>query len=151
TAVLPLPANRQVEAPRVLFESEEGAGEERKFQPLATQRHYVLFVNQSESAATPLQPGSLDPVDRQGLPIDVEPRWTNQAMEIGRRVRADAAPAWRMDRPSVQKGLPAYIGLAELTTVVERGGSWRTKAVYRIKNFSRQFLAIDLPQDSELL
>jgi hypothetical protein len=35
--------------------------------------------------------------------------------------------------------------------VLEHGGSWRTQATYRVKNVSRQFLPVEIPEQSEIL
>jgi hypothetical protein len=51
----------------------------------------------------------------------------------------------------VRRGAAAFVNLADLVTVVEQGGTWRTQATYRVKNLSRQFLAVEIPDGSEIL
>ena len=72
-------------------------------------------------------------------------------MLVGRLTRADATASWRLDRPAVRRGAAAFVNLADLVTVVEQGGTWRTQATYRVKNLSRQFLAVEIPDGSEIL
>ncbi len=46
---------------------------------------------------------------------------------------------------------PATIPLAELTTVIDDSGQWRTRAVYHVKNRQRQFLPVVLPENTRIL
>jgi hypothetical protein len=151
TAVLSLPADAKIAAPSLTFESEKTVGDEHGLQPLVLQRHFVVLVNQSAGQLASLSPDAVQTVERDEIPIDLDAALLKQAMFVGRFVRPDATVAWQIERSAVQKGAPAFVNLAELVTVVEHSGTWRTQAVYRIKNFSRQFLAVQIPPESEIL
>jgi hypothetical protein len=151
TAVLPLPSDGKVLAPTLGFASDEPAGNEHRLEPLATQRHFVVLVNQSSAQLSDAPANPIEPVDRSSLPIQLDGNLLKQAMLVGRLTRTDATAAWRIDHPAVRRGAAAFVNLADLVTVVESGGSWRTQAIYRVKNLSRQFLAVETPEHSEIL
>ncbi len=151
TAVLPLPKDGKIVAPTIGFESEESSGVERRFDPLATQRHFVVLVNQSAAQLTEAAGNPIETVERSSLPIQLDAQLLREAMLVGRLTRSDVAATWRLDRPAVRRGPAAFVNLADLITVLEHGGSWRTQATYRVKNVSRQFLPVEIPEQSEIL
>ncbi|MBI3469677.1 MAG: hypothetical protein HY000_42305 [Planctomycetes bacterium] len=53
-------------------------------------------------------------------------------------------------RRAQEKGLAASVNLADLITVVNRDGTYRTQAAYVVTNRTRQFLEIGLPKESSL-
>ena len=151
TAVLPLPKDGKIVAPTLGFESEEPSANERRLEPLATQRHFLVVVNQSAGQLTETAGNPIEVVDRGGLPMQVDAQLLRQAMVVGRLTRTDASASWRLDRPAIRRGAAAFVNLADLVTVIEPGGTWRTQATYRVKNLSRQFLAVEIPEQSEIL
>ncbi len=151
TAVLPLPKDGKIVAPTIGFESEESSGAERRFDPLATQRHFVVLVNQSAAQLSEAAGNPIETVERSSLPIQLDAQLLREAMLVGRLTRSDVAATWRLDRPAVRRGPAAFVNLADLITVLEHGGSWRTQATYRVKNVSRQFLPVEIPEQSEIL
>jgi hypothetical protein len=151
TAVLPLPSDGKVLAPTLGFASDETVANEHRLEPLATQRHFVVLVNQSSAQLSDAPANPIEPVDRSSLPIQLDGNLLKQAMLVGRLTRTDAVAAWRIDHPAVRRGAAAFVNLADLVTVVEPGGTWRTQAIYRVKNLSRQFLAVETPEHSEIL
>jgi hypothetical protein len=151
TAVLPLPKDGKIVAPTLGFESEEPSANERRLEPLATQRHFLVVVNQSAGQLTETAGNPIEVVDRGGLPMQVDAQLLRQAMLVGRLTRTDASASWRLDRPAIRRGAAAFVNLADLVTVIEPGGTWRTQATYRVKNLSRQFLAVEIPEQSEIL
>ncbi|HXY33929.1 MAG TPA: hypothetical protein VEI07_06850 [Planctomycetaceae bacterium] len=151
TAVLPLPTDGKIVAPALGFETEGPSDGERRFEPLAIQRHFLALVNQSTGQLSDAAGNSIETVDRGGLPMQVDANLLKQAMLVGRWTRPNATASWRLDRPSVRRGAAAFVNLADLVTVIEPGGTWRTLATYRVKNLSRQFLAVEIPERSEIL
>ena len=154
TAALPRPTNDELRAPRMSFERATAAGladEAESFEPLATQRQYVVLVNQSQSQFTNSRPDAFESVGAADLPIKIRQDLINQAAELVRLRRGMPAPLWRIERFEQQQGAPASVNLADLITVVERDGSWRSQVTYRIKNRRRQFLALRMPKNSKLL
>jgi hypothetical protein len=151
TAVLPLPKDGKIEAPALGFESEAPTGGDSKPEALATQRHFLVLVNQSTGQLSDAPGNAIESVDRGALPIQLDANLLKQAMLVSRWTRADASASWRLDRPSVRRGAAAFVNLADLVTVIEQRGTWRTQATYRVKNLSRQFLAVEIPDQSEIL
>ncbi|HET6328087.1 MAG TPA: hypothetical protein VFG04_25615, partial [Planctomycetaceae bacterium] len=151
TAILPLPKDGKIVAPTFGFESEDATGTEHRVEPLATQRHFIVLVNQSAGQLSDAPGNPIEAVDRGGLPIQLDAQLLKQAMQVGRLTRTDAPASWRLDRPAVKRGAAAFVNLADLVTVIEPGGSWRTQATYRVKNLARQFLAVEIPEQSEIL
>ncbi len=151
TAMFPLSADHRIAMPAIAFEAADGTGEERRWQPLATQRHYVMMTNQSTARLSEMGAESIEPVGPDEIPFPLDAQLVKQALQVGRLIRPQSAPVWQIERPPVEKGAPAVVNLAELLTVVERDGSWRARGIYRIKNRTRQFLAVAIPPGSEIL
>ena len=162
TATLPPPEKREVVAPTITFERHVAAdgdvavapnadGQEASpFAPLDAQRQYVVAINISSSQLAPV--GEMgEAVQRDELPIVVDQRLVDQATAV-LRVRAEGqGPKWGLKSFAAQAGAPASVNLADLTTVLAADGTWRMQCVYTIKNRSRQFLALQLPEKSQAL
>ena len=68
------------------------------------------------------------------------------------RIADDAAElVWQRRVREHETGLKASINLADLTTVVHADGRYRARAAYNIRNFTLQFLELELPPHSEVL
>ena len=161
TATLPPPAEkREVTAPTMAFEHHVAAegdaaaapaadGQEASpFTPLDTQRQYVVVINISANQLAPV--GEVgEAVQRDELPIVVDQQLVDQATAV-LRVRGEG-PKWSLKSYAAQAGAAASVNLADLTTVLAADGTWRMQAVYTIKNRSRQFLALQLPEKSQAL
>ncbi|TXT20163.1 MAG: hypothetical protein FD138_4263, partial [Planctomycetota bacterium] len=172
TATLPPPEKREVVAPTITFERPVAAegdaaaapgadGQEAApFTVLEAQRQYVVAINISSNQLAPV--GEMgETVQRDELPIVVDQRLVDQATAVLRvRVRgtvaegqaaAAVAPKWSLKSFAAQAGAPASVNLADLTTVLAADGTWRMQCLYTIKNRSRQFLALQLPEKSQAL
>ena len=69
-----------------------------------------------------------------------------------RRLRSDRPnSAWQLKFPERQQVSPAVIALAAHTTVIAKDGTWRSQHVLQVRNESRQFLPVVLPEDSRFL
>lgn len=150
TATFPPPEEGDLAAPLARFTS-PSADAQSVSQPLQRQRQYVVLVNQSSARLNSAAPNALERINADELPIKVRRDLVDRAAEIVRVRQLDADPLWHVRRFEQQRGAPASVNLADLVTVVERDGTWRTQAVYRIKNRSRQFLALRLPEASQTL
>lgn len=153
TATLPPPdAASGVRAPEVLFEHSTGTAEQPAYAALdvARTRQFVVLVNQSRAQ---LVPANVPGVERfaDELPIKIRQSLLDQAIEILRLSRPDAAPLWQVQHLAPQAAAEASVNLAELVTVVDQDGTWRTQATYRVKNRGRQFLPLKLPEGSHVL
>ena len=153
TATLP-PADRQLNAPGVRFVAPliDEFGDTMDFAEVERQKQYVMLVNQSQAQLVAgRRPSTIEEVDSQSLPIQLEQDMINQAAETLRVRDAAAQPSWTVRRFAQQSGAPASVNLADLALVIAQDGSWRGQAVYTIRNRRRQFLAVRMPDRSQLL
>lgn len=146
-AVATLPsAAKEVVAPAVVFE--QGVG---KTTPVEGQRQYVLLINLSQSQLTSASPDLTEAVQREDVPVVVEQTLIDQATEFVRVKQIGTAPRWTLQTFTQTASAPASVNVADLTTIVSRDGTYRGLAVYTIKNRSRQFLALKMPENTELM
>ncbi|WP_299463273.1 hypothetical protein, partial [uncultured Gimesia sp.] len=144
------PASGQIEIPQVRVMDTSG-----KVDPLTTeletQQHYLMLVNHSWARLSLLNQASINSVDRQEVPLVINDALANQAMELARIMRSDKPPTYQIQQFQADQGAAAAVNLAELTTVLANDGSWKTHAEYRLRNRSRQFLAVRLPENTQVL
>ncbi|MBI3469676.1 MAG: DUF1559 domain-containing protein, partial [Planctomycetes bacterium] len=142
TQVLPLPEDGKVVTPFI--------------EPLDVERSrgYVILESRttdelSESAVvavTPLPPEQLP--DSLGVTDELRQRAVSVHRVNGSA--GQATLAWKLLRREQEKGLAASVNLADLITVVNRDGTYRTQAAYVVTNRTRQFLEFGLPKESTL-
>tara|TARA_R110002111_G_scaffold254461_2_gene320141 strand:+ start:54995 stop:63016 length:8022 start_codon:yes stop_codon:yes gene_type:complete len=144
------PASGQIEIPQVRVMDTSS-----KVDPLTTeleiQQHYLMLVNHSWARLSLLNQESISSVDRQEVPLVINDALVNQAMELARIIRNDKSPTYQIQQLQADQGAAAAVNLAELTTVLADDGSWKTHAEYRLRNRSRQFLAVRLPENTQVL
>lgn len=148
-ATLP-PAATEVIAPSIIFERATGEGA-APGQPVATQNQYVLLINLSQSQLTSAAPELSEAVQREDVPVVVDQSLVDQATELVRVKQLGTAPRWTLQTFAQTASAPASVNVADLTTIVSRDGTYRGQAIYTIKNRSRQFLALKLPENAELM
>ena len=117
---------------------------------LEFQRQYAILVNLSTAQLVPVDPAQIESVTRDQLPLVVSEQLVQQAMEIA-RVRPQRVPTWQLQRMDTQQDAAATVTGADLLTVIQADGSWRTRAAYQLRNRGRQFLAVRLPEGARLL
>ena len=142
TATLP-PATTEVLAPALVFEHEQKTVE--------LQRQYVLLINSSLGQLSIVDPTLVESVQREDLPVIIGQEFVDQATELVRVKSLLTAPKWSLRTFAQQATAPASVNIADLTTVLSRDGTYRAQALYTIKNRSRQFLALKMPEGTELL
>ena len=151
TATLPpAAADSAIQAPIVSLRHAE-ADDEGEFTPLATQRQFVMLLNQSPNQLVPDQDNTLSTVDPAELPIQISEQLLNAAAQIGQLRGSANPPRWNVRALQKTDSAPASVNLADVVTVVAEDGGWRTVARYNTKNRSRQFLPVVLPADVRLL
>lgn len=144
-ATLPPPEDQQVLAPDLQFEQADVDG---TFAALETQSQFAVLVNLSSWQVTSADVHETVPAS--ALPLQVSEVLVNQAMDIV-RVTAGNPPVWQLERLELAEAANATVTGAELTTVLDYDGSWRTQAVYTVRNRGRQFLALKLPEGARVL
>lgn len=73
-----------------------------------------------------------------------------QAVAAYRVVDDAAALVWQRRVREQEAGLIASISLCDLTTVIHADGRYRARAAYNIRNFTLQFLELELPKGCEV-
>lgn len=150
-AVLPPPSAARIEAPQIGFEETVEGEEGPKFQPLPTQKQFVLLVNLSKNQLDSTFALAVEAVPAGDLPIIVSPGISAQAAEIVRVKDNKASLVWNVRSLQQVQSLPASVNLVEMKLVLAHDGSWRGQADFRIANRSRQFLALSMPEGSQVL
>ncbi len=147
TASLPFPENDQVRAPVVDCRdlSDPPAFE------LAGQQHHAMVVNLSRSRIVPDPNAEIETVGRDDVAIVLREELVQQAMAIVRVRENGPSPVWNIVTAASEQISSDLVLQAELTTLLEMDGTWRTQATYTIRNQGHQFLAVKLPADSRVL
>ena len=144
------PASQQIAIPRVRVMDTSGLVDPQTTE-LETQQHYLMLVNHSWARLSLLNPESIVTVSREEMPLQINDALANQAMELARIIGTAKPPQFQIQQFQSDQGAAAAVNLSELTTVLAHDGSWKTHAAYRIRNRSRQFLAIRIPEKSQIL
>lgn len=150
-ATLPPSSTGEVAAPAVIFEQPSGTDE--GFSPLETQSHFVVLVNRSQTQLSRQPTPQIEGVRPEDLVQNIKLRQDllQEAAEM-LRLQAPGTPlAWKQQTFQSEQSVAAAVNLARHLTILAADGTWREKVQYRIKNRSRQFLALRLPPDSQLL
>ena len=160
TASLPalIGKNLGVRSPFVEFENSIDFAPNEEPKPLATQNHFLVLTNKSRNQLSAVSGGDslrrLSATQFQSLgdnSVSIPQEILESSMEILRLEPEVTLPRWRAQRFQTKETSQAAVTLADLTTVLEWDGSWRTKAVYHVKNRAKQFLALRLPLGAKIL
>jgi len=147
TGTLPLPDSRQILAdpPRFLVKQDTRAS-------IASQSHFWVVVNQSAGLLEAVNVNTDgDEVSADQIKTNIPAGFLQQSVAI-RRLRSNRPNSpWQLKFPERQQVSPAVIALAAHTTVIAEDGTWRSQHVLQVRNESRQFLPILLPQRSRFL
>jgi len=120
--------------------------------PLDVERsrsHLVLEnLTADEIAATTMHGAT--PVSIAEVPEGLTDNVRRQAVAAYRITDEAAVLVWQRRVREQETGLMASINLADLTTVIHADGRYRARAAYNIRNFTLQFLELELPSDSRV-
>ncbi|MCH9656427.1 MAG: hypothetical protein K0U86_20035 [Planctomycetes bacterium] len=144
------PISGQIEIPQVRVMDTSGKVDPQTTE-LEIQQHFLMLVNHSWARLSLMNPENIASIDRQEMPLKINDSLANQAMELARIIRNGKPPTYQIQQFQADQGAAAAVNLAELTTVLANDGSWKTHADYRIRNRSRQFLAVRLPENTQVL
>ncbi|MEX0718445.1 MAG: hypothetical protein WD066_17760, partial [Planctomycetaceae bacterium] len=102
-----------------------------------------------------VDPESHESVRAAELPIaGLQPNVTEKLEQAAARLRVAAGaapPAWTIERFAAYEGAAAIIRVADLLTVHAHDGSYRGRAVYTMRNRSRQYLPLTVPPSVRIL
>jgi hypothetical protein len=132
--------------------SDDGTVSAAIIRPLDVERsrsHIVLEnATADEIAATTTR--GVAPVSVAEVPGALTDNIRRQAVAAYRVADDAAALVWQRRVREQETGLIASISLCDLTTVIHDDGRYRARAAYNIRNFTLQFLELELPPSSEV-
>jgi len=141
TATLPLTDSKQIAAQPPEFPGYE-----------AKASHFWVIVNQSAGL---LQAVDMATDGEDVSPTDIKiklPEGLLQQSVAIRRLKADRPNSpWQLNFAERQKVAPAVIALASHTTIIAADSTWRSFHKLQMRNESRQFLPVILPDSSRVL
>ncbi len=146
-ATIALPADQIIQTPAIRFLTMTGPN---PFAELMTQQQFAVLVNRSPNQIMPASAGAIEKLSVEELPLNLPEDLIRQAMEIV-RIREGQLPAWRVELVQRVESARAIVLSANLTTLLQGDGSWRTRAVYGVRNRGQQFLAVAMPDDASIL
>jgi hypothetical protein len=151
-ATVPIDQN-QIQSPRVTFVEPvfDEFGDTGEFAVVAQQQLFAILANPSIYRLSPNHGAAIELVNADRLPIKLPKAFVDQAVEILRVQDPRQTPTWTVKKLEKQAGAPASVNVADLTLVLANDGTWRTQAVYTIRNRRRQFLALKLPENARML
>jgi len=132
--------------------SDDGTVPAPVIRPLDAERsrsHVVLENATADEIATASVRGATA-VPIAEVPAPLTDNLRRQAVAAYRIHDGDASLAWQRRVREQETGLAATISLADLITVVHADGGYRARASYTIRNFTLQFLALELPAESRV-
>ncbi|GAB4141488.1 MAG: hypothetical protein Tsb009_11240 [Planctomycetaceae bacterium] len=152
----PRTTNNRIRAAILSLEVNENSQNAPTFQPIVQQIQAAIITNESSKLLEAEKPKSLQHISSSELPrtITLHPGLKSldrQAVDRIRIAPGSSAPTWRLRKFPRRRESRATINRATLTTVVEQDGSWKCRAIYHVRNRSRQFLALLIPEKSRVL
>ncbi len=146
---LPLPDDRQVAAAPPTFVTN---GDSDTSTTIANQSHFWVVVNQSSGVMEAVAPDTDgDDVAADQIRTEIPEGFLQQSVAIRRLSSGRPQSAWRLSFPEQQQVAPAVIALAEHVTILSEDASWRSRHRLQVRNESRQFLPVFVPDDSRFL
>jgi len=112
-------------------------------------RSHVVLENLTADEIAATTTSGASPISIAAVPEGLTDDVRRQAV-AAYRVADDAVLVWQRRVREQETGLKASISLADLTTVVHADGRYRARAAYNIRNFTLQFLELELPSDSRV-
>ena len=121
-------------------------------QPLDVERlrSHIVLENATVDEIAETTTRGATPIPIAAVPAGLADNIRRQAIAAYRIADADAALAWQRRVRQQETGLTASISLCDLTTVIHADGRYRASAAYNIRNFTLQFLELEMPPDSEI-
>lgn len=113
-------------------------------------RNHVVLENLTADEVVATTTRGAAPVPIAAVPEGLTDAVRRQAVAAYRVADDDAELAWQRRVRPQESGLLASISLADLTTVIGADGRYRARAAYNIRNFTLQFLELELPPDSQI-
>lgn len=150
TGVVTLPpaSNDLLGLPNIAFLGPDVAG---KHVPLESQRKAAIVVNRSQSQLVAVDEQLIRKIPQDQLPLVVESSLLDQALAITELSPTMAYPQWKLVRGNTQESGRATVIGSDLLTALDWDGTWRTQAIYTVRNRGQQFLGLELPAGARLM
>jgi hypothetical protein len=145
---LPPPADDVIQIPDIIFLDTIVAGKQT---PMETQRRCAIVVNRSAGQLAAVDERLVNKLPADQLPLKVDESLLKQALAITEINGQQALPKWKLIRSAVQESGRAIVTGSDLETSLAWDGSWKTRAVYTVRNRGQQFLGLKLPAKSQLM
>ncbi len=132
--------------------AEDGTVDAAVIRPLDVERsrsHVVLENDTADEIAATKTQGAA-PVSLAEVPEGLAETVRRQAVAAYRINGDGTVLTWQRRVREQESGLIASISLADLTTVIHSNGSYRARVSYNIRNFTLQFLELELPPESRI-
>lgn len=113
-------------------------------------RSHVVLENATADEIAVTTTNGAAPVPITAVPEGLTDSIRRQAVAAYRIADPAAVLGWQRRVREQETSLAASINLADLTTVIHSDGRYRACAVYNIRNFTLQFLELELPPNSQL-
>ena len=113
-------------------------------------RSHLVLENLTADEIAATTTSGVSPISIAAVPEGLTDSVRRQAVAAYRVTEDGAVLVWRRRVREQETGLKASINLADLTTVVHADGRYRTRAAYNIRNFTLQFLELELPPKSRV-
>jgi len=113
-------------------------------------RGHIVLENATADEIAPTATAGVTPVPTSALPEGLTDPVRRQAVAAYSVVGDAPVLTWRRRAREQESALTAAINMVDLTTVIHRDGHYRARAAYNIRNFTLQFLEIELPEGSQV-
>ncbi len=113
-------------------------------------RRHLVLENLTGDEVSATTTGGATPVSPADVPGSLDERVRRRAVAAF-RVNTDTNElVWQRRVREQELGLAATINLVDLTTVIHEDGRYRARAAYNIRNFTLQFLELELPAKCQI-
>ena len=119
---------------------------------IAGQSHFWVIVNQSNGILASVNPDDdTENVTADQIRTILPEGFLKQSVAIRRITEQQPGSAWNVRFPESQATTPTVISLAQHVTILSDDGTWRSRHALQVRNESRQFFPVVLPEDSRPL
>ncbi|MBN2293733.1 MAG: DUF1559 domain-containing protein [Pirellulales bacterium] len=113
-------------------------------------RSHIILENETADEIAVTKTTGTTPISIAAVPKVLTDTTRRHAVAAYRIADNAANLVWQRRVREQETGLTASINLADLTTVIHADGSYCSRASYNIRNFTLQFLELELPADSRI-
>ncbi|NLS94913.1 MAG: DUF1559 domain-containing protein [Planctomycetaceae bacterium] len=113
-------------------------------------RSWVVLENLTADEVSETTTRGATPISVSAIADELEEGIRRQAVGAYRIADEAAELVWQRRVREQETGLAATVNLVDLTTVIHKDGRYRARAAYNIRNFTLQFLELELPPNAQV-